>query len=295
VLGWLVATQFYIEPAGYVLAFAVAALYWRIGLRNAQSPTRWNPGVSYCLVALAQLILALVVLTTLTYLATGIGFPLRDKVLLSWDRALGFDFRNYLAFVNNHPHVLRVLGPSYSSIGWQLLAMVIVLPLAGRYQRTGQAICAFMLALTMTTIVSTIVPAIGIYDTLGLTASDFPSFKPEGYYDTLRDAPLIRAGSLRALNLWQLGGVLTFPSFHAASAALYMWAFWPLVRLRWPAIVLNIAMIATTPLGGGHYLVDILAGILVMALAIVAARIIGGMLPAATADAAGGGRFRLQL
>ncbi|PMU12708.1 hypothetical protein C1Y10_29530, partial [Pseudomonas sp. FW305-122] len=35
VLAWLVATQFYIEPAGYVVAFALATLCGWFGLRNA--------------------------------------------------------------------------------------------------------------------------------------------------------------------------------------------------------------------------------------------------------------------
>ncbi len=279
VLAWLLATQFYIRPSGYVVAFAVAGIYWRIGLYNARSPARWNPRLAYCLVAIAQLILALVVLSTLTYVATAIGFPLQDQLLLSWDRALGFDFRAYLDFFNAHPLVLLALAPSYSSITWQLIAMTLILPLAGCYRRIGQAICAFMFALLATTIISIFVPAIGVYGTLGLTEADHPYFEPQGYYDTLRDAPLLRAGTLRALDLWKLGGVLTFPSFHAATAALYIWAFWPLVWLRPVVIAWNLAMIATTPLGGGHYLVDVLAGIVVTTLAIVATHVASALLP----------------
>ena len=130
----------------------------------------------------------------------------------------------------------------------------------------------------VTTCTSVLVPAIGVYGTLGLTASDFPNFEPQGYYDTLRDAPLLRAGSLHALSLSQLVGVLTFPSFHAASAVLYIWALW---RVRWLSLFLvpcNIAMIASTPVGGGHYLVDVMAGIAVAAAAIVAARRISRLL-----------------
>jgi len=269
------------SAVGHVVAFTVAAIYWRIGLKNARSPARWNPRLCYCLVAIAQLILALVVLSTLTYVATAIGFPLRDQLLLSWDRALGFEFRTYLGFINAHPLILLIFGPTYSSITWQLVAMTLILPLAGCYRRIGQAICAFMFALLATTIVSIFVPAIGVYGTLGLTAADHPFFEPQGYYDTLRDAPLLRAGALRALDIWKLGGVLTFPSFHAATAVLYIWAFWPLVWLRPAAIVWNVAMIAATPLGGGHYLVDILAGIMVTLLAITAVQLLGSFLPLA--------------
>jgi hypothetical protein len=65
-----------------------------------------------------------------------------------------------------------------------------------------------------------------------LTASDVPNIEPQGYYDILRDATLVRDGSLHGLDLLKLVGVLTFPSFHAASARLYTWAFWPMRWLR---------------------------------------------------------------
>ncbi len=60
-----------------------------------------------------------------------------------------------------------------------------------------------------------------------------------------------------------LVGVLTFPSFLAASGILYMWAFWPLRWVRALVIPWNVLMIVATPLGGGHYLADVLAGIAV--------------------------------
>ena len=99
--------------------------------------------------------------------------------------------------------------------------------------------------------------------------SDFPNIEPQGYYDTLHDAPPVRAGTLHGLNLSRLVGILTFPSFHAASAALYIWAFSPLRWLRLLLVPCNILMIAASPVGGGHYFVDVFAGIAVSAAAIV--------------------------
>jgi membrane-associated phospholipid phosphatase len=273
----LVTTEFYIEPAGYVITLAIVLLYSRIGRLNAESESRRNPRVSYSLIAAGQMILALSVMTSLTYVATSIGLPLRDASLLVWDRALGFDFRSYLNFVNDHPRVLAVLAFAYKSIAWQI-AIIFLLPLVGHYRRAAEVICAFAMALTVTTGISVLVPAIGVYGTLELQASDFPNIQPQGYYDTLRDAPLLRAGNLHALNLFHLVGVLTFPSFHAALAILYIWAFWPLRWLRFFLIPCNVAMIASTPVGGGHYLVDVIAGILVAIAAISAARSISSIL-----------------
>jgi membrane-associated phospholipid phosphatase len=77
---------------------------------------------------------------------------------------------------------------------------------------------------------------------------------------------------LRHLDLFGLGGIVTFPSFHAASAVLYAWALWP-VRWMRPIVVLAFtAMLAATPINGGHYLIDIIAGTAIAILAIAAAR-----------------------
>jgi hypothetical protein len=52
---------------------------------------------------------------------------------------------------------------------------LIVLPLAGYYRRSTEAICAFTLALVATTCISALVPAIGVYGMLDLYACDFPN------------------------------------------------------------------------------------------------------------------------
>jgi membrane-associated phospholipid phosphatase len=83
---------------------------------------------------------------------------------------------------------------------------------------------------------------------------------------------------LRVLDLFHLNGVLTFPSFHAASAILYAWGAWPIRWLRPFSLLGNGAMLLSTPIGGGHFLVDVLAGIVVATAAIYAARWIGGSL-----------------
>ena len=94
---------------------------------------------------------------------------------------------------------------------------------------------------------------------------------PHNHGSASRIVPLLRDGSLRALDLFQLGGVVTFPSFHAAAAVLYAWALWPVCWIRWLALLPNAAMLVATPIGGGHFLADVIAGIIVAGLSILAA------------------------
>jgi membrane-associated phospholipid phosphatase len=98
--------------------------------------------------------------------------------------------------------------------------------------------------------------------------------------------PPTRDGALRHLELLGLGGIVTFPSFHATSAVLFAWALWAVRWLRPFALLVNGAMLAATPLNGGHYFIDVIAGVVIAVLSIVAARRIGQVIARRQADAA---------
>jgi membrane-associated phospholipid phosphatase len=124
-----------------------------------------------------------------------------------------------------------------------------------------------------------LLPAIGTYHQYGIQL-DLSKFNPANYLIQARDLPLVREGALRALDSGTLGGIITFPSFHAAAAVLYLWAFWSVWWMRPIALITNVGMLLATPIGGGHYFVDVLAGVGVAVLAIAAARRIGQWLAA---------------
>jgi hypothetical protein len=268
----LVVTDFHIRPLSYLIVFTIAAVYGLSGYYNAASPRQRNPRLVFALTAIAQMMLVISAMTSITYIATAANLPLRDATLLALDQAAGLDFRGYLDFINDRLGLIYILAAGYRAIGWMVWPVVIGLPLVGYYRRTGEFICAFTLALIATTCISTLIPAIGVYGAMGLVPEDFRNIVPQGYYDTLNQAPLLRDGSLRTLDLFQLAGVLTFPSFHAISALLYAWALWPLRWLRPLNLFCNGAMLLATPVGGGHYFVDVIAGIAVAMLSIYAAR-----------------------
>jgi membrane-associated phospholipid phosphatase len=140
------------------------------------------------------------------------------------------------------------------------------------YRRLEEFTLAFGLALIVTTIISALVPAIGVYQQIGLDPPMLSHIDPRAYLDQVRDLAPVREGALRHLNLFALAGIVTFPSFHAASAALYAWALWPVRWMRPLALLANGAMLTSTPIDGGHYFVDLIAGVAVAVLAIMAAR-----------------------
>ena len=273
----LLATGFRIRASGYLMALTAASVYGICGHINATS-ARSRPWIFSMLTGIAQLIMVVAVMISMTYIAAASPFPLQDSNLLAFDRAIGFDFGTFVRFVNARNWLITLLAFGYRAISWPLLLNAVLLSLAGRHLQTAEYVLALLLALIATTWIAIFVPAIGAYGAAGLPPSDYSNFEPQGYYDTLRDVPLLRDGSLRELDLFKLGGVVTFPSFHAAAAVLYAWALWPVRWVRWLALLPNAAMLVATPIGGGHFLADVLAGIAVAAMSIVAASRIGASL-----------------
>lgn len=82
---------------------------------------------------------------------------------------------------------------------------------------------------------------------------------------------------MTAIQLNNLEELVTFPSFHTACGVLFAWALWR-VRYLWiVGLILNVLMIASTPISGSHYLIDVIAGAGVAYIAIViAGRVAGG-------------------
>jgi PAP2 superfamily len=168
-LGLSVAlTDFSIEPSGLLLSAGFVAVYAGFAHANARSAKRRDPQVMFVLGATAQIVLVTAVMSPLTYVAAAVNFPLQDVNLLAVDRALGLDWAAYVRFVNSHPLMAAWLSYGYTMIRWPIFAIPVVLAAAHRYRRVEEFTLAFALALIATTLISALVPAIGVYQQIGL-------------------------------------------------------------------------------------------------------------------------------
>ena len=271
----LLLTDFSVAPKDLVIGGGFVAVYAGFSSYNAIARNRRDPQVVFVLGGTAQIVLITMLMTPFTYIAAAANFPMQDAALMAIDKALGFDWLGYVTFVNERPVLACWLDFGYSMIKWPLFIIPVALSASGQYRRLQEYTLAFALALIVTTAISSAVPALGAFEQTGLPITDFANLNPGAYLPPLRDVPLLRDGTLRALELGALSGIVTFPSFHAASAVLYAWGLWGSRWLRPVGIVANLAMLAATPVTGGHYFIDMAAGMVVAALAIVAAWAIG--------------------
>jgi membrane-associated phospholipid phosphatase len=222
--------------------------------------------------AVAQGIMITAIIVPLTYIAASYSFPLQDRIFYSADRFVGFDHRAVFDLVNSHVGLANLLCLGYGMIAWPGLGVPIILSLSGRFVRLQQYMLAFSLSLIATAIASIFFPAMGTYQYLGLSLEHYPNIYAPSYQAHINDLTFARSGTHRTLDLLNLRGIIMFPSFHAASAILYFWALRP-VRFFGPlALVCNTLMLISTPIFGGHYFVDVVAGVAVAAASIAVAK-----------------------
>ncbi len=218
-------------------------------------------------VAFLQMTLFTLLGVALAYAAAAGAGALRDAQLAAADRALGFDWPALRAALDGAPVLLWVFRAAYASLIAQMVVVILALAVAGRIERLRVAVCAAVLAGFVTILVAALVPAMGnLFDPAGyhhLPASI--AWQERGIITGLRD------GSLRVLDLSAMMGIVSFPSYHATLAAIFVWAFrglpWGRRGTAWAALT-----IVATPVFGGHYAVDVLAGLLLAPASLWAAK-----------------------
>lgn len=234
----------------------------------------WGARPGFAIIAMAQIRVLAMLATPLTYIAASANLPLQDSTLAYWDQHLGLDWAAYYQFVTGRPMLVPYACVFYALIEWFAIGVPVILGLTQNYVRLQQFTLACILTFCATAIISTFIPAFGTYHQYALP-TEFSGFKASGYLLQMERLPLVRDGALRVLNVPNLGGIITFPSFHAAAAVLALWGFWSIWWMRPFALITSVGMLLATPLFGGHYFVDIFVGAALTALAIAIAKSVG--------------------
>jgi hypothetical protein len=227
--------------------------------------TRWRPRER--LADLAQTAMQLMAffgaIGTFSYLVTASAAPLVDDALAAADRATGFDWLQWFTWVHERPIVALVLKLGYASATPQLALIPIYLALSGQAERNARLIWELMLSLAVIVPLSALFPAASAWVHYAVTdlipAVHMPDFTA------------LRNGTMREISLSRMEGLITFPSFHTTLAVLFVAA----LREHRLALAIgglvNGSMLLSIPSEGGHYLVDVIAGVLVAVVAIRAA------------------------
>jgi hypothetical protein len=189
-----------------------------------------------------------------------------DAKLQAVDAALHFDWLAWYTAVAASP-TLQALGTAaYRSIFITPAVLLAYYAITAQRAEAHRFIFTFWLAAIMTLALFKYMPAVGPFSYLWHAPI---VYMPESELWQPDLIPQLRAHAVHVVDLGQLRGLVSAPSFHACAATLYAVAAWRVARLRWPLLTVNGAMLLSTPVEGTHYLTDILLGMAVAVVSLV--------------------------
>lgn len=204
-----------------------------------------------------------------TVVLTPISLPFADETYIYLDAMLGFSWIEMFNLYMKYPETFSISRYIYFSFALQSMAVPIVLVLLNQAGRFWAYMHAWLISSALVAFLYPLAPGYGPYPLFGIKRSDIPGDMPESPWIYGEVIAGLKDGSIRNLGD-AMFGLVSFPSFHAAAAILFAWATWQSQWLRWPMLALNMAMLVSTIVTGGHYLVDLIGGVGVAAIAIVA-------------------------
>lgn len=180
-----------------------------------------------------------------------------DAGLQRVDELLQFDWLAWYRTVAAH-RSLQLLGvAAYQSIFLTPALLLGWFALTGQRRQAHRFLAAFAIAAVITLAIYGQMPAVGPFSYLWHDPIPYMPVSELWQPDLI---PALRAHTLTVVDLGQLRGLVSAPSFHAASATLYIAGAQKCGPLRWWLTAIPCAMLLSTPVEGTHYLIDLILG-----------------------------------
>jgi PAP2 superfamily len=209
---------------------------------------------------------------THNYLSMSLSGGWKDKLLDGWDRAIGFDWTAYSTWLIGHPWLTWAIKLLYAGVDTPIAFLGLFLIALGSHQRVREYFATTLVSALVCIWTAAAFPAKGALALYNIPAINAVTGKSNGIYH-IPLIELLKDDQPTFLNPDRLPGLAAFPSFHASLGFLLIYYSRENPYLLAASTIYSLAMMLATPLYGGHYLVDLIAGIAVAIGAIVAWRL----------------------
>lgn len=252
--------------SGIGLLGIVLAIYWLLRAERNGVPLITSPSSRRTMCTLQSffegyvfILLGWVALRLFNHITMMTNIPYADEMLLAWDHAFFLNWNAYFAFVAEHPALIRILDFAYISLTPTSVVGYIGLFLLGRIEAARFFVVTFTTTAIVCTVIGMFFPAVA--------AVGFALERPElleqfatrpGWY-SISILETLRNAETYTFDLFNLPGLTTFPSFHTAAGVVLAYSY-RRSFLFVPMLCYTVVMIASTPVWGGHYLIDLFAG-----------------------------------
>jgi membrane-associated phospholipid phosphatase len=208
--------------------------------------------------------------STLSYFLATNPAPLNDTLMVRIDGLLGFSWPDFFAWVLDHKTISVMLAYFYVSLLPQ--AVLVLLFVGAIYpRRPNRFITAYLLSGAITLFAFALIPVAGPF--VYFNHLDMPGALYVEHYLQMR------SHARSAISMDDLRGIVSFPSFHVSGAVIITYFLRGLPVVFPLAILVNIGMSIGALFIGGHYLSDVLAGLIVGLITIVVIRLLEGAGP----------------
>lgn len=198
-------------------------------------------------------------LRLLDHLAMSVPFPFVDDGLARLDTALGFDWLAYATWISHHHLLIVAFHLVYTGLTLVALIIFILLLVAAGPDRAKEfARLVFWTGLAAT-VIGAFFPAKAAMVRFASPAL-LAAFGPDAGMYPLPYLSALRSGMPHVLDLRELPGLVAIPSFHTACGLLIAYCCRGIRWISPLALLYSAIMIASTPIMGGHYFVDLIAG-----------------------------------
>jgi hypothetical protein len=223
--------------------------------------------------ALLQILMFSAIGCVVQYLLARDSGDFWSATLLAWDKWLGLDWRAMAQGVSDRPVLARLLGVAYNALIPEAVLVVVLLGWREQLDEVRTFILAGMICGATCILLSHLIPAVDCNVYLGLSQARLPNLDFNVSYAAAKELAALRSGQLNVIELPSMQGLVTFPSYHAGLATASCWASLKIKsrKIGYFGAVMAIATIISAPVRGGHYFVDVFAGIAIGMVSLVAA------------------------
>jgi len=257
--GVLLASGMRLQLASFLPLLLVSALLG--GVACVYHWVRPNPRLALPAGLLAMLVLSGLLAGVISHAGLRLHFPLIDPWLDHADRMLGLDTpRLALALDRQGGAALNII---YVSAFPAIFGTALWLGFRGEAKRAWELGLGFAGSILVAATIAAFFPALG---NMAYHHLDGAPGLPEGagsYY--LEAFRYFRDGHDPRFSLQQLSGVVEFPSFHMVMALLVPWALRRTGLAGWIATAWGALVVLSTIAIGGHYVIDLIGGLLLWA------------------------------
>lgn len=211
------------------------------------------------------LLLGWIFLRLFNHLVMTIPFPYADALLASMDQALLLDWNAYFNFVAASPFLIFSLDALYTGLTPITVIAFYILVIGGECDKARYFTITFVMTALVCTVMGVLFPARAAVAYMLEDTSLLANFLTSPGTYSVDILERLRSGDPQVFNIDNLPGLTTFPSFHTAAGIVLVYAFRK-TFLFFPMCLYTGAMIASTPIYGGHYFVDLMAGTAVAVL-----------------------------